>query len=140
MKRLFLFIAAIMFALSFTSCDDIIKEARADWEKTVLKIEREKIPFRINDYKINGIEVKDIVIDTIVTTYHSDGNIVPCWGYLKTTWTLKKFLGENEYGFLYDEEYVTKTILVELENCGYSSGHPQYTTKWPLNPYNIIKQ
>lgn len=139
MKKL-LFVITMLFLVMLTSCDEVIMEARAEWETTALNVERDKIPFKINDYKLNGIEVESITIDTIVTTYHKETDVIPCWGYLKTTWTLKKFLGEDGYNFLYDDEIEKREILIELENCGYDGGHPSYTAKWPINPYNVIKQ
>lgn len=142
MKKIFMFLALIVAALSFTSCEEMIQEGRVSFENSVITIERAKIPFRINEYNANGIAVKAITIDTVVMTYESSGNMTPSWGYIKTTWAFPTAISES-YSFLHDDDdlYGTekKEILVELTNLASSNGHVEYKANWPKNPFQENK-
>lgn len=132
MKKIFTIMAILFLAFSFTSCEEFIAASRVDWETSVLKIERDKLPIRISDYQNKGINVSNIKIDTVVMTYGSNGNLTPDWGYMKTVWEYKSnFLNDGDYEFLFESEINRKEVVVELEDCGTEGGKVKYKAKWP---------
>lgn len=138
MKKIFIFLAFIVAALSFTSCEEFIIEHRSDFENSVLSLERSKLPFIVEKYKDEGIAVKSITIDTVVMSYETDGNLIPSWGYFKTTWEFplsdfgEKYIFSDEYDNFYST--YKKEILVEIVDLKSENGHCQYKPRWPSDP------
>ena len=147
MKKIFILFAFIFATFALTSCEEYVKEQRAEFENSVLTLERSKLPFVVNDYENNGIAVKSIEIDTVIMVYETDGNIIPSWGYLKTIWELPVTETESNYDYIFNENYsygiYKKEIFVELSDLDTQNGHVKYSVKWPDNPLiakNTINQ
>lgn len=138
MKKIFILFALIFASFTLTSCEEFIKEERTEFENSVIKLERSKLPFVINTYENKGISIKSIEIDTVVMVYETDGNTIPSWGYLKTIWEFPVTETESNYDYIFNENYsygiYKKEILVELSNLGTQNGHVEYSVKWPDNP------
>lgn len=138
MRKIFILLAFIFATLTFTSCEEFIIEHRSDFENSVLSLERSKLPFIVEKYKDEGIAVKSITIDTVVMSYETDGNIIPSWGYFKTTWEFplsdfgEKYIFSDEYDNFYST--YKKEILVEIVDLKSENGHYQYKTRWPSDP------
>lgn len=138
MKKIFILFAFIFASFALTSCEEYVKEKRTEYENIVLKLERSKLPFVVNDYENKGIAVKSIEIDTVILVYETDGNIIPSCGYLKTIWEIPVPETESIYDYIFNENYSNgiykKEILVELSNFDSQNSHVKYSVKWPDNP------
>lgn len=140
MKKLFLL---LILAVSLCSCD--LQETRSNLKKYIFDKENAQLPIKLQKYAVNSPEVIEITIDS-VSLFFSEGDFVPDYGHLNTTWKIKKsiFDGDDEYGkysFLSDEysDFETKSWIIELTNfddVDAMGREAKYKANWPeKNPF-----